>query len=551
MNIRLTFALLASSALVVVSPALAQAVPDAGGILQQNRQAPIEPQRPALLDLGVPPASASPLPGGAMAELKDVEILGATRFTPAVLKAHLGDFAGKRYDLAGMRALADKIAAFYRNRGYPFTRVLLPVQDLNGGVLRIQVLEGRYGKVQPGGDPALAEGARPFLQSLKPGDLIQADRLERTMLLLNDQPGMKANPVISPGTETGAGDLSANVQRVARFGGDLGADNGGSRYVGEYRVRADLYAYSPFRFGDLISVHGLVSDLGLWLGSAEYETPLGGQGLRFKAGYSQTEYQLGAPFKALDASGFAKTVNAKLSYALVRSRDRNLTLSLEADWKSLQDRYKTLSVVDPKSSVDWPIAAQFDERDRIGAGGLTYGALSVTPGRLSLGSALAFNDALTAHTAGAFVRANLDVTRIQAVTPMFSLSARLAGQWSDKNLDSSEKFVPGGPYGVRAFPVGEALADEGALVQLEGRFNLGPAAPYVFYDAAYAKESHSPWDATSPQDRTLSGGGMGLRLSWRRASMDAAVAWRASGGPSVSDSIDRNPRVWVTTSYRF
>ena len=33
--------------------------------------------------------------------------------------------------------------------------------------------------------------------------------------------------------------------------------------------------------------------------------------------------------------------------------------------------------------------------------------------------------------------------------------------------------------------------------------------------------------------------------------LDANVAWRNHGGRSESDSLDRNPRVWVTAGYQF
>jgi hemolysin activation/secretion protein len=557
MNAQLTLALLATSALAMASPSLAQTVggqlppPTAGDILQQSQQTLPQPPPRSDLDLGAPAASPPAVPGGAAVAVTDVEIVGATRFDTRTLKAQLGAFAGHSFDLAGMRTLADKIAGFYRAHGYPFTRAVLPVQDLKNGALRIQVLEGHYGKVSAGRDADLAEGAQPFLNTLKPGDLIQANRLERAMLLLNDQPGMKAYPVISPGHATGGGDLVANVRRVARFGGDVGADNQGSRYVGEYRGRVDLYAYSPFRFGDMIDVHGLYSNLGMWLGSAGYETPLGGSGPRAKVGYDQTDYALGAPFKDLDATGFAKVVRAKLSYPSIRSRDRNLTLSVEGDFKSLEDRYGAIHTVNPKSSVTWPVMAQFDERDALGAGGLTYGVLGVTPGHLNLGEGLALADVLSARSNGSFVKATLDVTRIQSLNAHASLSARVAGQWAGKNLDASEKFVPGGPPGVRAFPVGEALGDEGVLAQLEARYSLGPATPYAFFDAAYAQTSHQPWDQTSAENRSLSGAGFGLRTGRRGWTIDAAVAWQISSGPSVSEGKNVNPHVWVTTSYPF
>ena len=43
------------------------------------------------------------------------------------------------------------------------------------------------------------------------------------------------------------------------------------------------------------------------------------------------------------------------------------------------------------------------------------------------------------------------------------IGSRLSLQETGTNLDSSEDFLLGGPYGVRAYPLGEAPGDRGYL----------------------------------------------------------------------------------------
>lgn len=59
---------------------------------------------------------------------------------------------------------------------------------------------------------------------------------------------------------------------------------------------------------------------------------------------------------------------------------------------------------------------------------------------------------------------------LQAFNQGWSLYANLEAQSADKNLDSSEKFFLGGAQGVRAYPLGEAAGDEGAMATLELRY---------------------------------------------------------------------------------
>ncbi|MCP2775280.1 ShlB/FhaC/HecB family hemolysin secretion/activation protein, partial [Salmonella enterica subsp. enterica serovar Typhimurium] len=84
---------------------------------------------------------------------------------------------------------------FYRGAGYPFARAFLPAQAMRDGALRIEVIEGRYGQVRADGEADLAAGAQRFLGPLQTGDVIEGGALERTALLLDDLPGVRAVPI--------------------------------------------------------------------------------------------------------------------------------------------------------------------------------------------------------------------------------------------------------------------------------------------------------------------------------------------------------------------
>ena len=76
----------------------------------------------------------------------------------------------------------------------------------------------------------------------------------------------------------------------------------------------------------------------------------------------------------------------------------------------------------------------------------------------------------------------LDLTHIQSLSAALRFNTRLSLQETGINLDSSEDYLPGGPYGARAYPLGEAPGDRGYLVQvkLEGETRFGK--PCLFYD---------------------------------------------------------------------
>ena len=539
----LSLALLASFAVS------AQTAPDAGSVLQEQLKPQLEAPRPSPAIQIDTPKPVNTLAGGVQVALKSVRRNGNTLFDETQLLAVLGEVVGTSYDLAGLRGLSGQIEGFYRANGYPFARAYLPPQALRDGALVIEVVEGRYGKVTALGEPKLASGGQAFLSALKPGDVINSAKLERASLILDDQPGIKASPVVRPGQETGTGDLDVLIERDSKFSGDVGIDTYGNRYTGLTRVKANLRVDSPFLFGDQILVNSLLSDEGMWLGSLGYSLPLGASGLRGQIGYAHTYYSLGKNFASLDATGTAVVSSLGVTYPIIRSQQFNLNASGSFQHKELNDKQGAAATRSDKSSNSVPVALSFDVRDSLAGGGITYGSLAWTSGNLSLDSALQNAD-VNAKTQGSFNKTNLDLARIQFLPAGMSGFGRVSAQSANKNLDSSERFVLGGPTGVRAYPVGEGSGDKGWLAQVELRYAMGAFNPYAFYDAGSVKVNVNPW-AAGTNNRSISGGGVGMRYQAGSVSLDLALAWRNEGGKPLSDTKDNNPRAWISAGYRF
>jgi hemolysin activation/secretion protein len=551
MNFR--FFLSAGIVLGAASGALAQvAPPNAGQVFRDARQPGVTPPPASGLTLPAgPKESGSGKDAGPSVLVTEVVFEGNSRISSEELRALVADLLGKPHTLEGMRAIARRVGDHYRVSGYPFARALVPAQEFAAGRLRILVLEGRYGKVAAAGEERAALGATPFLEPLRTGEVIHAPLLERCLLLIDDLPGVEVVPVVSPSSEVGAGDLRASVRQVKTWGGEAGVDNHGSRYTGYHRVRGSVYRNDAFTFGDKAAVALILTDESMVLGSADYERPLGGSGLRAEVGYAHTSYELGREFSSLGASGLAKVATARLSYPLVRSQLANLTVSWGYQRKDLEDEFASLGTVDERHSDTFPLSFRFDRRDSFLRGGITYGQVSWTPGTLTLDPAALAVDAVTARKDGGFSKFNIDVARLQALSEGFSLYGRLSAQWAQDNLDTSERLGAGGPEGVRAYPLGEGTGDTGLLAQIEVRYAAGDFAPYVFFDTASVEINRHPWDAASDQERDVSGAGIGVRYSRGEWTGNLLIAWRTSGGPPQSDQGMMRERVLFSATRTF
>ena len=152
------------------------------------------------------------------------------------------------------------------------------------------------------------------------------------------------------------------------------------------------------------------------------------------------------------------------------------------------------------------------------------------------------------HTDGSFTRLSFQGSRLQDLIERTSFFLGLAGQWASTNLDSSQQISLGGPRAVRAYPVNEAVADEGVVVNAELRYAVTPGVTLSgFYDFGWARFNVDPPPTVVDNDRTLRGYGVGVYWTapWGMT-VTASVAWPDSG-PSLS-APNRDPRFFFQIS---
>lgn len=522
--------------------ALPAAAPDAGR-LSRELQTPVAPPK-AGVTVTLPNVSRDAVqPGGLSVTLSAVNFTGNTVLSQEQLQAFVQPAIGQSRDLAGLYDIADQVSGYYRAQGYAFAKVFLPQNGFRDGVLTLQVVEGSYGERTAKADTASRSAqAQRFLEPLKKGSAIYAPDLERRTLILDDQPGYDALPVIKPGQTVGTGDLDVTLTPTQKITGSVSVSNHGNRYTGYYQARANVVINSPLMFGDQLSYSVMGSDERLQSSNINYSLPLGGSGLRATAGYSRTEYRLAREFANLHASGTAQTGTLGLSYPLIRSRVANLTASLQGQHKRFYDEQVTVNAQQARQSKSTVLGLSFDRTDNTG---VTYGQVEWAVGNFS-GPVPDL-----ALTNGRFSRLNADVVRLQRVLNNLSLYARLNAQRAGENLDSSESYTLGGPYGVRAYATGEGTGDEGQLVQFEVRYQASAKlSPFVFFDGGRTSVEHKPTNA-GKNGRTLSGAGVGLRYSYGPLNLETLLARRLVGGEPQTDPRDNTLMAWFVLSYAF
>jgi len=521
--------------------------PDVGTIQQQMEQLR---QRAPGAEPAKPPAAPSTAERAEAADSADTgpklmvgtfDFSGNTLVTKDALQAAVASYTGRTISFTALQRAADAVAAAYRRAGW-IVQAYVPPQEVAEGRVKITIVEARFGGVELEGVPPARIGAdvlKARILARQPvGQPLQAQVLDRALLIADDLPGVRVSGTLTMGELEGQTRLLLQTADKPLLSGLVLADNTGSRQTGAHRLLASVQVASPLKQGDLLGLTALKSK-GLQYAYANYSLPVGADGWRAGVAVSDMHYSASAADNRTEGS--SRTFGADASYPLLRSLNRNLNLSLNVERKSLQTDLQP----DGSKVNKLGVGLAFSQVNASGAG-YTRAALGIVRGTV----------AGNPDAAARFHKLTYSVSRQQQLLPRLSLQAQLTGQASSQRLDSSEKFFLGGASGVRAYPISEGGGVRGQLLNLELHLQVAPRVQVaVFQDIGRVSD---PANARVPSG-TLRGAG--AQVNWRGAQgQDVRISYAQRQGsnpfanPTSGNDGDGSRvrhRVWVTASMKF
>jgi hemolysin activation/secretion protein len=456
-------------------------------------------------------------------KIRDIRIEGATVYSRDELKLLYQDLIGREVALSEIYDLAQRITTKYGIDGYVLSRAIVPPQNLTkgGAVIRIQVIEGYVDKVVW---PAGLERYRDFFDYY--AARIIADRptnvrtIERYMLLAGDLPGLKFSTSLKASEKNpNAATLYVEavykpVDAIARIDNHGTPARGPLEYLGSATVNNLFGAHDAFTF----TYAGVVPAQELNYIAAGYKQVLTAEGL---AAFVNASDGFGRPGTAqLEILNYkTKTLygDTGLSYPVIRSREKNLTLTglfFASDSTSdtnvanpfNEDRLRgTRFKADADMADSWRGINQFN--------------VTVSQGINGLGST-SNNNPLASVLGGHvdFTKVEGTANRTQPLFGMFSMYLAGYGQYATTALLTPEQCSFGGRFFGRAFDPSQILGDSCYMGNAELRYDLplfwqvSQAQLFAFTDGAELFNHVTSFSVPSWQHAVSAGGG--LRLGW-------------------------------------
>jgi hemolysin activation/secretion protein len=485
--------------------------------------------------------------------VKSFKISGAEHLDASHLLKIISSYTNKDLTFTQLQEVTSLITKEYRSRGYFVARAYIPVQDIskNDGVVTIAIIEGKYGEFRLKNSSRVKDSiVQWMLDDAKRDNIVSTHTLERSMLIINDTPGVVVTTAdVMPGVEVGTSDFDITSEASNMLDGYAIVDNTGSRYTGNNRLMAGINVNSPFKIGDRLSFNGLITDTAdLKNARLAYSIPLMANGLRVEVSYSHTAYKLSKEYESLDARGESKIADMTLSYPIIRTRVQNLYTTINFANKEFEDEIRSTDDMTKKNIKSLNIGLDYDKTHLVnGLNSFTELNMNYTFGSLSFDDAAKeLADKVGANTSGEYSKIVLDLQNTLKFTSKLSIESSLKFQhaFSNKNLDGSEDFSIGGSEGVKLYPDSEFSAENGYLLNLELKYALPNYNKLtntlgVFYDRARAYMADNSVDFNS---ETLEDMGVGYYASYNSFFSKLQIAWNIDN-QEVQSEPNRSSRV--------
>ncbi len=504
------------------------------------------PQAPETLPDELPPSSEIlPTPSPIQPDDENVEgpatinvtgytVEGSTIFDAERLAEVTAPFTGN-VSFGQLLQARSAVTELYVKNGYVTSGAFVPPQTLEGGLVKIQVLEGKLEDVRITGNQRLKPSyVRSRLERAGAEPLKVEDLLEGLKLLQLDPLLETISADLQAGIQPGTSLLDVKVSEVDPFTATVSLDNGRSPSVGSFRRKISLNHANLLGYGDALNLAYSNTDgsNALDLG---YTVPLNARNgtLRFAYGRTRSEV-IEEPFNPLEISARSVYYEGTYRQPLYQTASEEFVLGLTF---SRQESRTELGFADIGG---FPLSPGADEDGRTRISALRFfqewnkrKSNQVLAARSQLNLGTNWFDSNQSPDGGPdsnFFSWRGQAQWVRLLAPDTLALVRGDLQFADRVLVPLEQFGIGGQSSVRGYRQDALLTDNGLLVSAEVRLpvavdrlsNWGTTlqvAPFLDLGHGWNRGGNN-----QPVERTLVGTGLGF--IWRQGNnFSARVDW--------------------------
>ena len=492
--------------------------------LKKEFKPPTPVPLPTLPVVPVPPEGEVKKPLGQIQVFaSDIHVTGSTVFSDAELAEVTAPFKNRTLTTEDLERLRLALTLLYVNNGYITSGAIIPDQDVVGGVITVQIIEGSLAKIEVEGHDWFRAGyLRDRIERGAQTPLRLEPLQERLQLLQQDRRIEQINAELRPGEKRGDSIMQLNVKEASPWKAWLDFSNYQTPVVGAERGLATIAHQNVTGNGDMFSFtygrsHGVNPII-----DTSYSLPLNRYDTTFIASYRRNDFLVvDDAFRSLDLNAKTEIIGFTLRQPIYRTLTDELAVAITGEHLSNKvtsafDLPGVSSLFIPGSSdtgVSTVSALRFIQEYVHRTSTSVIAARS----RFSVGlDVLSATNNSGPLPDGQFFSWLGQVQAVQRFDDWWGL--QLLGQMNlqvaNDRLFPLEQIPVGGRFSVRGYRENTLIRDNAFLASIESRF---PLLSYITGEpllqfAQFVDFGHA-WNAkgVTPDPQTLAAVGLGLR----------------------------------------
>lgn len=473
--------------------------------LQREYSEPQAPVADPVADPAVPLVAAAP-DSDVRFVLREVRFSTSAFLSTEELAAIAAPYTHREVGMADLQTMIAEVNRRYAERGVTTARAVLGHQAIQGGVLQVELVEGRLGELHIEGEAQTREAFIRKRIHQQPGDVVDSDQLRDDLVYLNRTSDVQAQALLRPGAQVGQTDIVLHANEVDRRYLDVFVDNAGIDSTGRERIGVQGFFNGLAGINDRLSASFAYAEGGLE-GQASYSGIVNPRNGRLGLSYSRSQINLvNGAYRDLDITGQSQAMTLDFTQPFIANRTWLVQAMASAGRTESSTDIADERISDTQSTIA-TLGASVARRSTGREWTLTQVVSSLRSEEPLLGSR-------------SFVTAVGGLGYLQKIgQSRFLLRVNSGWQYSnDDVLPSGNLFQIGGVGSVRGYERGVLSGPRGYFLDTELHRSFGDSLDgYVFVDHGSVSS-----DFPGAQDITGTGIGASLQKRWFSASVDVS-----------------------------
>lgn len=395
-------------------------------------------------------------------KVNEIIFEGNTKVKTASLNTLAESVIGQDIYFEDLLRVAKKITKYYQAKGFLTSYAFIPSQNIKNGVVTICIVESKVDSIDIEGN----RWARSWYlkniimgkNGLREGDVFNAGALQGALREINQEDYIEAQSVVSKNDDKTQLKLDVKDRFPLKF--DFAWDDYGRSYTGVQRASFLLGLDNVTGMGDKI-YGGTILSSGATGVLAGYSVPISPYGTRLSFDFSNSNINLGGPYKFLNVKGKAQSYALRITHPLIENAKTSVVAYTGIDFVNASTESKLLNSTLSDYNL-YVLRSGFhgmtdDKNGRwIGTLGFDVGLPGATKGEIR-------------GPQGVFFKLVAGATRVQRLFGRTIGILRVNGQYSPNRLYTAEQMQIGGPYTLRGYQPAELIGDYGVTGTAEIR----------------------------------------------------------------------------------